>query len=215
MRNLNKIFIVGLPRTGTTSVCKALLDLDISVAHTAYTQEAFRQAKVIADTPVYCDYPFLDKLFPNSVYILLERELESWLPSVRGLLAKFEGKLGSQDKGFNPILQRCIGEVFVAEDELSNIDYDDLTAIYQHHQKQIQYFFKERSEDLLCINISVAGSYARLLEFLEVRNASACEFPLLNSQGRIADWDKIKHPMKVSSHARGPEGRKYFDWSSS
>ena len=50
---MQKIFIIGLPRTGTTSVCVAMLELGFYVAHTAYTDRSFTEAQVIADTPIF------------------------------------------------------------------------------------------------------------------------------------------------------------------
>ncbi|MEM7388342.1 MAG: sulfotransferase, partial [Pseudomonadota bacterium] len=47
----SKIFIIGLPRTGTTSICNSFLQLGYKTAHTAYTQQAITTADVIADTP--------------------------------------------------------------------------------------------------------------------------------------------------------------------
>ncbi|MFQ3195483.1 MAG: hypothetical protein ACI9N3_002317, partial [Colwellia sp.] len=54
--NNTKIFIIGLPRSGTTSICAAMLELGYTVAHTAYTQKTFDQAQVIADTPIFADF---------------------------------------------------------------------------------------------------------------------------------------------------------------
>jgi len=59
--NKDKIWIIGLPRTATTSVCVAMLDLGYKTAHTSYTKTCFKHAQVIADTPIFCDYQQLDK----------------------------------------------------------------------------------------------------------------------------------------------------------
>jgi len=56
----SKIFIIGLPRTGTTSICNSFLQLGYKTAHTAYTQQAIITADVIADTPVFSEYALLD-----------------------------------------------------------------------------------------------------------------------------------------------------------
>ena len=85
---MNKLFIIGLPRTGTTSISVALLDYGFKVAHTAYTKRAFELADVISDAPCFCDYQELDKLFPNSKFVYLDRALTSWVPSVQMLLNK-------------------------------------------------------------------------------------------------------------------------------
>ncbi|MFT7558967.1 MAG: hypothetical protein ACI93R_000870 [Flavobacteriales bacterium] len=83
---MSKIFIIGLPRTGTTSICIHLLDHNHRVAHNAYCENTIVQADVIADTPVFADYAKLDALYPNSKFIMLERSLELWTPSIQRLL---------------------------------------------------------------------------------------------------------------------------------
>ena len=89
-----KIFIIGLPRTATTSVCVAMLELGFKTAHTAYTNQAMNDAQVIADTPVFCDYQLLDKTYPNAKFIYLTREFSSWLPSIT-ILSPLDIKLRS------------------------------------------------------------------------------------------------------------------------
>jgi len=108
----NKIFIIGLPRTATTSVCLAMLGLGFKTAHNAYTEHAFNEAQVIADTPVFCDYQRLDKHFPTSKFIYLTRETQNWLPSIKQLLQRMIVNLQRTDGGFNPHLKRCYNEMF-------------------------------------------------------------------------------------------------------
>ena len=85
---MNKLFIIGLPRTGTTSLSVALLDYSFKVAHPAYTKRAFELADVISDAPTFCDFRQLDGLFPGSKFVYLERSLALWVPSMRMLLNK-------------------------------------------------------------------------------------------------------------------------------
>ena len=97
----NKIFIIGLPRTGTTSVCHAFLEFGIPTAHTAYTNNCFDNAHAIADTPIFNDYKALDKYYPDAKFIYLERELNVWLPSIKQLLLRMHTNLTRTDGGFN------------------------------------------------------------------------------------------------------------------
>ena len=108
---MNKLFIIGLPRTGTTSVRVALLDSGFKVAHTAFTQRTFELAEVFSDTPCYCDYRQLDRLFPNSKFVYLDRDIELWIPSVQMLLTKMQNNLSTEGH-FNPIIKRCFNQTF-------------------------------------------------------------------------------------------------------
>jgi len=109
---MQKIFIIGLPRTGTTSVCAAMLALGYRVAHTAYTERSFFEAQVLADTPIFCDYQRLDSAYPNAKFIYLARDMEKWLPSIAQLLARMHNNLIRDDGGFNPIIKRCYQTIF-------------------------------------------------------------------------------------------------------
>jgi hypothetical protein len=103
---LSKVLIIGLPRTGTTSICAALLEHDFKVAHTALTKQSFELADVIADTPCFADYRQLDHLFPGSRFIYLQRDLKDWIPSVQMLLTKIMN-LRKKGKHLHPVIQSC------------------------------------------------------------------------------------------------------------
>ncbi len=50
---MSKLFIIGLPRTGTTSISVALLEMGLLVAHTAFTKKAFEVADAISGAPCF------------------------------------------------------------------------------------------------------------------------------------------------------------------
>ena len=109
---MNKLFIIGLPRTGTTSISIAMLDYGFKVAHTAFTKQAFELADVISDSPCFCDYQQLDALYPNSKFVYLDRALEQWIPSIQMLLKKMQENLAPKTGIFNPVLKRSFNETF-------------------------------------------------------------------------------------------------------
>ncbi|WP_298775312.1 sulfotransferase [uncultured Shewanella sp.] len=164
---MNKIFIIGLPRTGTTSISVALLDYGLKVAHTAYTKQTFQLADVISDAPCFSDYQQLDKLFPSSKFIYLDRTLDEWLPSIQRLLLKMKAGLDVKAGVFNPVLKRSFNEVFslsIASDPLS---IEHLRSCYLVHKKAVMTYFADR-DDLLTINVSHQGSLGELLKFIGV-----------------------------------------------
>tara|TARA_R110000737_G_scaffold211538_2_gene229159 strand:+ start:1877 stop:2512 length:636 start_codon:yes stop_codon:yes gene_type:complete len=202
---MNKIFIIGLPRTGTTSVCAAMLELGFSVAHTAYTERAFFEAQVIADTPIFCDYQHLDKAYPDAKFIYLTRTMDKWLPSIGQLLARMHVNLIRDDGGFNPIIKRCYQTIF-SPYSLDNIkDFKFLAQCYQQHQTQVQSYFQHRTKDFLSIDISDSHSYAELLSFLALDTSAAISigFKTLNVGGKVTAWKDIKSALKVDSTNKG------------
>ena len=203
--NMQKIFIIGLPRTGTTSVCAAMLELGFHVAHTAYTDRSFIEAQVIADTPIFCDYQVLDHAYPNAKFIYLARSLDNWLPSIKQLLARMHNNIIREDGGFNPIIKRCYKSIF-SPYNLENINSDEFLAhCYQEHKVAADKYFQGRENDFLSIDISESTSYAQLLKFLAVNEEKSTNlsFKKLNIGGKVTAWKDIKNPLKVDSTNKG------------
>ena len=194
----HKIYVIGLPRTGTTSFCAAMLDLGFTVAHTAYTDKCMKTAQVIADTPIFCDYRELAEQDNDAKFIYLTRSLDGWLPSIKQLLKRMHKNVTRTDGGFNPILKRCFQTTF-APLTLDNIDSDDfLKSCYQRHQQDIYSYFSEQENRLLTLDVSDEESYKTLLEFLAI-DAPIKTFERMNIGGKITAWNSIKHPLKIDS----------------
>lgn len=201
----DKIFIIGLPRTATTSVCLAMLEQGFKTAHNAYTQNAFSNAQVLADTPIFCDYPQLDKQFPNSRFIHLTRDSSLWLPSIKQLLQRMLVNLQRTDGGFNPHLKRCYHEIFhpLTEGNINNDDF--LLSCYNRHNTAISQYFEGRAQDLLTINVSEEGSYFELLDYLKIShdNARSGGFKQINIGGKVRAWQHLNNANKVESTNNG------------
>jgi len=202
----DKIFIIGLPRTGTTSICASLLKLGYRVAHTAYTRRCMCDAQVIADTPIFCDYQTLAEQYPNAKFIYLIRDLTLWLPSIRQLLQRMHKNITRKDGGFNPILKRCYQSVF-APFTLDKFSQDEfLIKCYQQHYQIAVNFFVNRKTDLLIIDISEKDSFHQMLTYLNVHDLALVNkinnFERMNIRGKITAWNKIKDNNKIDSNLK-------------
>jgi hypothetical protein len=210
---MNKLFIIGLPRTGTTSISVALLDYGFNVAHTAYTKRAFELADVISDSPCFCDYPQLDKLFPGSKFVYLERDLKLWVPSMQMLINKMRANLDLKSGIFNPILKRTFNTVFELSSTPVPDDIEHLEKCYQQHKQGVLEYFENR-DDLISIDVSKPSSLSELLAFIGISAGSdlhlGLDFPHLNIGRKVACWKEHRHPNKVNSNAAGIEQRKFF-----
>lgn len=208
---MNKIFIIGLPRTGTTSISVALLDHGFKVAHTAFTQQAFKLADVVSDAPCFSDYQQLDALFPGSKFIYLERSQDLWIPSIQKLLKKMKDSLEIKTGVFNPVLKRAFHTTFELSTATNSLDAQHLENCYQQHKDSIRNYFEFR-DDLLEINISQRDSFSTLLQFLNIDFEGEPQFPHLNIGKHVSNWREHKHPNKVNSNAAGVHHRKFFDY---
>ncbi|HEA18672.1 MAG TPA: sulfotransferase family protein [Pseudoalteromonas prydzensis] len=205
---MSKIFIIGLPRTGTTSISVALLEMGLLVAHTAFTKKAFEMADAISDAPCFSDYKQLDSLFPNAKFIYLNRDLRAWLPSITMLLEKMAPHLDLKTGHFSPVLKRSFHQTFPTIHPLSE---RELAACYTKHQQAIFKYFKGR-DDFLSLDVSVQGSLLKLKQFLGMPTDGDTDFAKLNVGRNVANWREYKHPNKVNANLAGIEHRKFFDY---
>jgi hypothetical protein len=208
---MNKLFIIGLPRTGTTSISVALLQYGFKVAHTAYTKHAFELADVISDSPCFSDYKELDTLFPNSKFVYLDRATESWVPSMQMLLKKMLPELTPKSGYLNVVLKRSMNRVFKLGTTTNPLDGEYLENCYRAHQREVFTYFSGR-DDLLKIDISQEDSLKKLLVFLGIDAAGEIKFPHLNTGKQVDNWKEFKHPNKVNSLSAGKEHRQFFDY---
>ncbi len=208
---MNKLFIIGLPRTGTTSISAALLGYGFKVAHTAYTKRAFELADVISDAPCFCDYQELDKIFPNSKFVYLDRALASWVPSMQMLLNKMLPELTPKTGYLNPVLKRCINTSFKLSKTADSLSEQHLAACYLDHQHSVFNYFAGRT-DFLNIDISQSDSLKILLQFIDISSNDVGNFPHLNVGKQVDNWQQLKHPNKINSLSAGKEHRKFFDY---
>ena len=210
MNEESKIFIIGLPRTGTTSISVAMLEAGFKVAHTAFTKETFRLAEVISDAPCFSDFKQLDKLFPHSKFVYLDRSFEQWLPSIQRLLSKMSPHLTPKTGKFSPVLKRSFIEIFSFNGEYI-LTEEHLKNCYLSHKENVQNHFKGR-DDLLTINLSDKDSYQNLCEFLSLPHSGETTFPHLNKGSQVANWKAYKHINKVSSFSVGIDHRQFFTY---
>jgi len=73
-----KLIVMGLPKTGTTSVARALLDLNLSVAHNQGDQLPFCDA--IANT-LENKYEHLAKMYPFALWVVTYAAFDDWFSS--------------------------------------------------------------------------------------------------------------------------------------
>lgn len=163
----SKIFCIGYNKTGTTSLGKALTLL--GYRHSSFNRIVWRKLylkgkidAVIRYTSKFNSFddlpwlkedliPVLDKRFPGSKWIYLERDEESWKRSC---------KAWSSGKGWE-----C--------------DAEEGWRGYCAHHKFVMDYFKDRMEDLLVLKISDPKGFQKLGVFLG-RPVPANAFPVYN-----------------------------------
>ena len=89
----SKVFGIGLSKTGTTSLTRALRVLGYRATHFPLSAlrcssevpqlavDRIRKRDAFTDTPIPHFYRELDRFFPGSKFVLTVRNVESWLDS--------------------------------------------------------------------------------------------------------------------------------------
>lgn len=201
-----KVFCIGLPKTGSTTLEKTLFDLNYQMGNQregellmedwaarefdrildfCYTADAFQDAP-------FCfpyTYQILDYEFPDAKFILSVRDnVDQWYKSITNFHGKIWGKDGripptSEDlKNANYIYK---GRPYRNNRLLYNTSKDDpynklyFTAYYYRHIKNVSEYFRHKPHKLIKLNVSKKEDYSRLCIFLE-KEPVYDDFPWLN-----------------------------------
>ena len=167
MRTWNKVFEIGAPKTGTSSLGRAYEILGLShrgyspiisrkYAETRDHTEILEIAKdydAFEDNPWHAPglYKIFDNAFPNCKYILLIRDLESWIKS-------YEHHF-SAEKNYNNIQHKYLIKNFAAKK-------DEIAKRFTMMYAEIKEYFKDRPNDLLVMNICAGEGWEKLCPFL-------------------------------------------------
>lgn len=209
---MQKVFIVSLPRTGTTSVCAASLNMGFKVAHTAFSKASIALADVIADAPVFFDFPYLDDAFPEARFIYIDRPAPSWVLSAKPLLRRIMPRLQKGTPVYNPILLRAYLGIFRTLDPALLESDDYLISCHEAHRRAVLAYFKARKNDLFIMDLSDPDSFLTLLSGQHHALPANTRIPHLNKQGKINDWQQMRHPNKVDPFLYGKDRRRYYSF---
>lgn len=198
-----KVFCIGFPKTGTTSLECVLTDLGYRLGDQAqgelllraYAKRNFKKivefcqtADAFQDAP-FC-FPFtyiaLDQSFPRAKFILSVRDdADQWYRS----LTTFHGQqfAGGRVPEKEDLIRATYSYPGFMWDAIRFV-YDTpegdiyqkptLVSSYDRHNKDVRDYFRFKS-NLLEVNLANNGHYARLCEFLD-KEPVAENFPHLN-----------------------------------
>lgn len=172
----SKIFEIGMPKTGTTSLGKALGILGFKVKgwtpdlHEEVTQRGFldNALRTIADYDAFVDGPWhnmdfelLDRRFPGSKFIVLERNDLDWYASMTYQYAEKR-----------------------REEWFLRMSKENVLNMKRRRYERITGYFSDRPEDLLAMNITDCGhGWETLCRFIGV-DVPEGPFPHCNRRPR-------------------------------
>ena len=152
-----KIFGLGLSKTGTMSLTRALARLGYKAKHYPSIERIVSEAErydALTDSPVSIFMEALDRLYPQAKFILTVRDEELWLESCR------RHWLGR--KPTTPGWRRVRQAIYGQED----FDGDSFRRVQKEHTARVRRYFDGRPDDLLILDICGGEGYELLCPFL-------------------------------------------------
>jgi hypothetical protein len=197
-RKEKKIFCIGMHKTGTTSLAKALSILGYKVIDYPSVRLFgsgflwFRGTQIndyncFTDATVIPLYKRLDKKFPGSKFILTTRDIDSWLESC------------SKWPNFNRA--NVIGKRKVYRERVlgaKTYDKDIFERKYLNHYNDVVRYFKNRENDLLFLDISSKEKWREICEFINVPMPDV-PYPYSNDGATKVMIKKIVHDLSLPS----------------
>jgi len=151
-----KIFGIGLPKTGQSSLAMAMHSLGYKTVQYPYNSSQIKNSDFVLDLPIALNYKKLDKKYPNSKFILTIRDFDSWLLSMRNHYWRY------------PASRRYKEQLRFRLEFWGTVNFNKrlMTKKYYEHLEDIDKYFKGREKDLLVINVCAGEGWKKLCPFI-------------------------------------------------
>ena len=175
----DKVFVVGLHKTGTTSLGRALALLGYRVkGHVGLGKfqgtdeiraEAFRiidrnNHNAFEDNPWPMLFEEIDQRYPGSKFILTTRPEQSWLKSIKTHFDHRPSLAMEWIYGFG-----------------SPLGHEDIyLKVYREHNEKVKELFKHRPDDIIVMQMETGFDWDRLCHFLSLP-VPCVDFPKVNT----------------------------------
>jgi hypothetical protein len=201
-----RVFGIGLSKTGTTSLTRALRILGYRTNHFPYSALRYESGRLrldidrlhawdaVTDSPAALFFRRLEERFPDARFILTQRDMDSWLRSCRYNHVWPGEYVGNKAIRRLPhirkilCLHRC---VFGSE----RFDVETFRTAYESHRDAVIEHFRRRNRDLLVMDICGGDAWEPLCGFLgkPVPNVAfphenVGRFKRLKQDSRRASW---------------------------
>lgn len=177
-----RVFGVGLSRTGTTSLARALDILGFPCLHYpdpglmldgAYdvALEGYRAA---CDITVSAFFEQLDEAYPDARFVLTVRPLEAWLASIETHTARIIRDAPHEldaDNAKGIVRRMCFGT--------AGWNRDLFVRAHSEHRARVERHFAQRPDKLLIVDVTSGDAWGPLCAFLGTERPAE-DFPHRN-----------------------------------
>jgi hypothetical protein len=180
-----KVFGIGLPKTGLSSLTSALKILGYSTSQYQWDvmdwdtlnqlQNGSFHLKVLESHDAVTDLPFIsrfpqafDQEYPGSKFILTVRDINSWLRSTEQWFSSRPIKAAHQDRRLTAYTSTAFFDLYFRVLLFGSIQFsrDHLRYIYNEHYDRVTRYFTDRETDLLVLDTSAGEGWEQLCPFL-------------------------------------------------
>lgn len=172
-----KVFVIGLSKTGTSTMDAALNRLGLVAYHNHHplTRQQLREEDValfdaVSDTPIAHIFESLAEQYPTARFILTRRPEEKWLKS---MVHHYERLLGIDT--FELLRARiadpetCPGGLLWRQiHESLYTRHGDFMAAFRAHDARVREFFKDQPGRLLEFDVFSGDGWQKLCTFLDL-----------------------------------------------
>jgi hypothetical protein len=167
-----RIFGIGLSRTGTSSLTKALRILGVETVHYPndkttqqelkagnYNLSVLRRVQALTDIPVSPFYAQFDSLFPSSKFILTTRSTDSWLRSMEN---HFRLYVEHRRDDFDDFVFACVyGSLHFSPERFAYVK--------ELHESNCRRYFADRPDRFLVLDLLEADDgWLKICEFMDL-----------------------------------------------
>ncbi len=151
-----KIFGIGLGRTGTWSLTKALEILGYTAVHYPHRVSQLAEYDAATDETLAAWYPALYTMYPDARYIYTFRPVDTWLDSWKRVIAV-------KPEETHPITRQTWISLYGQED----FDPEVWESRWLDHYLKAKQFFEGKSDQFLEISITEGEGWEKLCPFLD------------------------------------------------
>lgn len=154
-----KVFGVGLSKTGTVSLTEALKRLGYKAKHYPHLFQVLEIAQAfdaVTDTPVIVYMEALDRLYPKAQFVLTVRDEDAWIASCRRHYAK------------KPVEKIMAWKLWNRRAVYGMHGFDEAAfrQVRREHEARVKAHFEGREGKLLVLNVCGGQGYETLCPFL-------------------------------------------------
>ncbi len=206
MEKTEKIFGIGLSRTGTKSLTQAVSILGYNVVHYPVEQNVFDELTKgtydfslledldgITDITVAPFYAQLDKLYPDSKFILTIRDKNDWL---NGLEKHWKNRAAFDDTQGRELHMKIRRFLRSAVYGTYTFNWNRMSFVYDQHLQNAKSYFRNRPNKLLIIDITKGEGWEKLCYFMN-KPIPDIPFPQIKRKGELVDT-ALKHPAMIN-----------------